>query len=228
MAAKNLIPSDPRFHNLTGLRFGKLAVLAYAGRHTYGHLWRCVCDCGATKTVSGHLMSDGKTKSCGCLRAAGSRLRHGHNRVGKRTSEYRSWLAMRSRCTRKKDTHYAEYGGRGIKVCKRWRSFDSFLADMGLKPNPKHTIERIAHSGHYSPSNCRWANRQEQSENKSNNRKLTFRGETMSVTAWERRLGYRRSTIQGRLARGWSVESALTTPGAYRNQTFSRHSPHPC
>lgn len=117
---------------------------------------------------------------------------------------------MRSRCYNLKDTRYADWGGRGIKVCDRWReSFTSFLADMGEKP-AKHTLDRRDNNGDYEPSNCRWAVAKTQNRNKRNNRQVCFRGETLSVAEWADRTGLSSRLIVDRLNAGWDAERTLT------------------
>lgn len=138
-------------------------------------------------------------------------ITHGHSRVGKKTPEYNSWRGMIWRCNPKSD-RFADYGGRGIKVCERWRKFNNFLADMGPKPSPSHQIERRENNGDYEPSNCYWATPTEQGNNKRNNRLVTFGERTMSIQQWEKHLGFPRSLLRGRLRLGWSVEKAITTP----------------
>lgn len=169
MVTAHPIPTDPRFHNLTGQRFGRLVVLRYAGKNRSKHcLWECVCDCGSHKTVETSSLNCGHTKSCGCIHrelAERKNLSHGHNRVGRRTPEYRSWVGMIQRCTNPKAENYARYGGRGVTVCERWHDFTNFLADMGPKPSPKHTIDRIDNEKGYEPGNCRWATVTEQNRN---------------------------------------------------------------
>lgn len=168
-------PSDPRFRDLTGGRFGRLTVQDYAGRHNCNHYWLCRCDCGTTATVERRQLVSGKTTSCGCyareLRLArmreqperfrGSRRTHG--RFG--SALYRSWAAMIQRCTNPKRENYSYYGGRGITVCARWRVFENFAADMGERP-PGTTLERNDNDKGYEPGNCRWATMQEQSNNR--------------------------------------------------------------
>ena len=122
--------------------------------------------------------------------------------------------SMKSRCYNKNDKDYALYGGRGIKVCKRWRdSFEAFFEDMGPKPSPKYSLDRYPNKdGDYEPGNCRWATWREQQNNRRNNRRLTLNGKTHTITQWERITGISNHTIRARIRMGWSVEKALTTP----------------
>jgi len=211
------MPSSPRFHNLLGRRFGRLTVTDYVADSK----WQCVCDCGISVTVTSESLPSGHTKSCGCFSRDNTIARstiHNHNRRGKRSPEYRAWAAMVRRCTNQKADNYERYGGKGVSVCDRWLDFQNFLADMGAKPTAKHSIDRIDSSGNYEPENCRWATASQQCRNKRNNKFVTYNGETLCVTDWERKLGLTRSTIQSRLRSGWSIEEALTTPQLARNQ----------
>ena len=140
-----------------------------------------------------------------------TRLRHGHSRKGRVSPTYQSWLAMWKRCTYPKHPAYSRYGGRGITVCERWRSFDVFLADMGARPDGT-TLERIGNDADYGPDNCRWATDREQANNTTSVRLVTFRGESLSVSAWSRRTGLGITTIKNRLDSGWTHEDALTRP----------------
>lgn len=131
----------------------------------------------------------------------------------KGTSTYNVWCSMRQRCDNPNNQRYADYGGRGIKVCERWQKFENFLADMGARPKyPAHTLERRDNDGDYTPGNCRWATYEEQQNNKRNNHRLTYQGETMTVAEWARKLGVRDQLLRVRLHRGWDLERVLSPP----------------
>lgn len=119
-------------------------------------------------------------------------------------AEYQCWQDMRRRCLNPKRRDYARYGGRGIKVCDRWASFATFLADMGPRPSPKHSLDRIDNLGHYEPGNCKWATAAEQTRNRRSNLHVTIDGVTKVAADWEKEYNLPRCTIRDRLRSGWS------------------------
>lgn len=153
--------------DLTGQRFDRLVVLREADAGTHRR-WECRCDCGTTVVVFHPALRSGNTRSCGCLRREITTSRmtvHGEAKRSGWTRTYRIWLGMVSRCTIQSATGYARYGGAGIAVCSRWRSFEKFRADMGEAPD-KMSIDRWPdNAGDYRPGNCRWATAKQQAQN---------------------------------------------------------------
>ena len=204
--------------DLTGRRFGRLVAVVCEGSDSSGATWRCRCDCGQERVANASSLSNGRTTSCGCLkreRAKSLRIdngAHGESPANCRTSEYGSWLSMRSRCNNRNSKKYKDYGERGITVDPRWDSFQNFLEDMGRKPGPGYSIDREDNSLGYSKKNCRWATGVEQANNKRSNRLLTYKGTTRTIAEWARSRGLRAVTIGARLWHGWSIDRALETP----------------
>jgi hypothetical protein len=186
-----------------------------ADRRTYE---RCVCACGHESWVKRLRGGSLATSSCkACANKTGRwNLRHGHAHDGGATSSltYKTWNAIKIRCTYPSVAGYENYGGRGIIVCERWlgeHGFENFLADMGERPSKGHSIDRFPNKdGNYEPGNCRWATRKEQQRNRADNTNLTAFGETMTLVEWSERVGIEADTIGRRLERGWDVERALT------------------
>jgi hypothetical protein len=142
-----------------------------------------------------------------------------HGRVGLISlPEYRIWVGINRRCHSPAGRDYHRYGGRGIYVCDRWRSrgvkksreqFEAFLQDMGRRPSPAHSLDRIDNDGPYSPENCRWATAAEQNANRRGARLVEWRGKLINLSALARSLGLSEATVDSRLRRGWTLEEAV-------------------
>ena len=196
--------------DMAGKRVKRLRVICRAGRFPRGAIrWRCRCRCGALCFYTAGDLRSGRVLSCGCARRERMRAR-GDGRA--RTAEYGVWHAMKRRCSYLKGHAYADYGGRGIRVCARWRRFENFLRDMGRRPGSDWVIDRIDPNWHYTPGNCRWLPRRLSADNTRRNILLTFRRRTQPVGVWARQLRLSYWTLRGRLLRGWTARDALTVP----------------
>ncbi len=149
--------------DLTGQQFGKLIVIGFVKYHNHASFWQCHCVCGNETIVRGPDLRGGKTKSCGC--GAANQPTHGMSGH----PAYNVWSSMLNRCNNPKAQAYKNYGGRGIKVCEAWHSFENFWTDMGSTWQRGLTLDRRNDDGHYNKANCRWITRKEQAFNKRNN-----------------------------------------------------------
>lgn len=200
---------------LIGRKFARLKVLSFSGINQEGRrAWLCECNCGSEAIVSTRDLKLERVRSCGCL---GIEIRikgaikacttHGKSK----SRVYRIWQAMRNRCENSNSPAFKDYGGRGITVCDRWSSFESFFSDMGDPPYGT-SIERIDNNKGYSPSNCRWATRIEQGRNRRSSKLLQYGGEKRTQQEWAEMFGISRERISHRLTLGWSVKDALERP----------------
>lgn len=199
-----------------GERFGRLVILEEIepkDRLCGGKERRvkCVCDCGKIITTRLSSVRNRYSISCGCMSTLNIKKTKERNTIHgmARTSEYRVWINIKSRCTNHKHPQWKDYGGRGIKMCDRWlSSFENFYTDMGKRLNNKLSIDRINNDGNYELKNCRWATSKEQANNKRIN--ILFNGETSKEASY--RLGGNPSLVKIRIYQGWSIEKAFTTP----------------
>lgn len=217
--------------DLNGKKFGKLTVLRRAPNkpgQDGGSFWECQCDCGNLCSRQASNLKTARTPSCGCARSAVATevanrpstkalkakaiTKHGEKTRAGATIEYNTWLRMKSRCYRKTDADYPNWGGRGITVCDSWRnSFAQFLQDMGRRPANKESIDRIDPYSNYEPGNCRWATMHEQvTENLRRAIPVTVDGkEFPTMSAACRHLGLNPATLNERLRAGIPMAVAL-------------------
>ena len=209
------------FNDLSGNRYDMLYVVCRVENSYNGYVqYLCQCDCGNSKIVKACNLTNGNTHSCGCLKKkmmSAKMFKHGDagSQNSKSTRLYEIWKAMIGRCCCDGSSAYDNYGGRGITVCDEWRNdyttFKKWALSNGYQDNL--TIDRINNNGNYSPDNCRWITMSEQMYNKRNNRLLTFKNETKTITEWANEYGINRRLLGTRIDRyHWSIEKALTTP----------------
>jgi hypothetical protein len=216
------ITSEPlplRVKDIRGMKFGRLTVIAIAGKCRRDTRWLCRCECGTEVFSVKHRMESGNTTSCGCAHRDAIRT---HNCT--QHPMYSRWLSMRDRCLNPKSPRYNRYGGRGITICERWlgrEGFSNYLKDVGLPPTDGHSLDRINNDGNYEPRNVRWATRTEQAMNKSSNRVLILNGVSKPLTQWARERGLKPACVNSRLLLGWSVEKAITTPSDPKFRNYS-------
>ena len=196
----------------SGKQFGYWTVVRFSHRNKRGELyWNCKCRCGTERAVKAPSLRSGRSTSCGCYHLEAVTT---HGMTESRT--FVSWHTMLQRSQNPNSRDYHSYGGRGIKVCKRWQaSFENFLADMGERPDGK-TLDRKDVNGDYEPDNCRWATPSEQQRNRRDSRLFTFDGKTLSIAGWADLTGTPRGRISERLAAGWSIEKAVLQPSSGR------------
>lgn len=182
----------------------------------------CICDCGNEITINLGLLITGNTKSCGCLKKklTGDRKRtHGLSK----SPEYSIWCKMKDRCYVPSTKGYHCYGGKGIKVCKRWlHSFENFLEDMGKRPSNKYSIERVWSNRDYKPSNCKWATQKEQTRNISTNTIVKYKGKNTKLILLCDKYNIIPSMVRARLKSGWDIDSALTEPKGTRYKKLNK------
>lgn len=188
----------PKSLNMTGKKFNKLTIIEHQAPKKGNRFVLCKCECGNVTSVRLNRLTYGSTKSCGCLqiktaiknqkKAALKNRKHGMSN----TNIYSIWKNMMNRCHKKDNPNYVNYGGRGIKVCNRWKDIKKFYIDMGEPPNKKYSLERIDNNGNYCKENCRWATPLEQARNTRRNIIVTYNGKKMCFSKFvqENKLSY--------------------------------------
>ena len=201
--------------NVLGMKFGMLTVLredepyVMPSGQSYPKVM-CICDCGKEYSVRIAKLRSGETKSCGCWRS--QRMSEANTTHGMRdTRVYQAWLSMRKRTTNQNLKSWKNYGGRGIDVCERWKTFENFYADMG-DPLPGQSIDRIDNDGNYEPSNCRWATPIQQARNRRSSVMIEYNGIIDCAPGWAERTGISLNAIRMRIRSNWPIENILTTP----------------
>lgn len=217
-------PTNGNFKDLTGKRSGRLLITGYAGKRGSAlrprHYWFADCDCGQTTIVGGFGVNRGRTWSCGCGSADLARGRGTHREAGhSRTPEFDTWAGIRQRCFNPKHPGYKWYGGRGITLVARWdvgedgrSGYECFVADMGRRPTPSHSIDRIDNDGPYAPWNCRWVTQTEQQRNRRNNHREMIDGRLLCLAEISEQYDVPYARLKSRLRIGWPIEKAAKTP----------------
>lgn len=199
-----------KFIDLTGQKFNKLTVIERMPSRKGKTVWKCQCDCGKYTTVEASNLKTGQVKSCGCL----SNGHPTHNES--KTTLYRDWASMLSRCYNPKEKAYKNYGGKGIKVCDEWHDFLAFkkwVSDTKPKCKEALSIDRINPNGDYCPDNCRWATRKIQQRNRTTNLIYEHNGKSQTLIEWCEELGLDYKRMHNRVYKlHWTFEKAISTP----------------
>lgn len=202
-------------YDLTGLRFGRWAVIQYLGTEK----WLCKCDCGTVREVKGRSLREGKSQSCGCLHGeiiSAQSTKHGKSK----TRLYSIYRNMKCRCYTPSASKYEIYGGRGIKVCDEWLGdfmrFYQWAIAHGYSDDL--SIDRINSDGNYEPDNCRWATYKVQGNNTNQNHVITYNGKSQTLAEWADELGFSYKVLSERIRRNWGVKRAFETPTQHKEE----------
>lgn len=205
-----------RIKDLTGQRFGLLVALEIDDAESENHkriYWKCMCDCGKMNSVVMDSLSNGRTRSCGCLKGT-QKTSYGR--------PYSIWEHMRGRCLNENNTNFANYGGRGISVTGKWKTFKGFWEDMKDGYRDDLTLDRIDVNGNYEKGNCRWATMKEQGNNRRDTIYYIIDGEKMCQSDVIEKFSIPITTLYKRIKNGWDIERAVRTPIDTRYQRFKK------
>lgn len=212
--------------DLIGQRFGRLVVKCRNGNKGKHSAWLCECDCGNEKTVASHNLKQGTVQSCGCLTKEIASERGRKSKIGERsrrhgdfgTKLYGVWAGMKRRCYNPNTKYYADYGGRGIRVCDEWLAYEPFKEwAIASGYSEGMSIERINVNAGYSPGNCKWIPLSEQNVNKRLSIRLEYQGEIYSIKELSKLTGLKERTIQARYYKGLPINE-IVSPKLKKNQ----------
>jgi hypothetical protein len=183
----------------------KFTIIGFSHKDSnYTKYFDAICICGNKRKLNATQLS--KRISCGCFRTYDHLKKH----MCSKTPEYKTWQGMRQRCNNQNDVSYSNYGERGIKVCDYWNnSFENFLNDMGKKPSPNYTLDRIDVDGNYTKANCRWADKKTQGNNRRSNIIIEYNGIKQTLTQWANMLNVNPLTMVSRNRANWPIEKML-------------------
>jgi hypothetical protein len=199
--------------DLKGNRYGRLVVQKRVGSTSNGKsLWECRCACGNTVEIIGSHLTTGNTVSCGCVRRERTGELNQTHRLSKHPL-YEVWCGMKARCYQENHVAFGRYGGKGVRVCKEWLSFENFYKwSISNGYSKGLTIDRIDSDGDYEPNNCRWTTYLQQGRNTSRNHLVTVNGISKPLSVWSEENGIKYGTILSRIRKGWDERDAVTVP----------------
>lgn len=213
--------------DLTGQRFGRLTAIQRKKSQKGRSMWLCQCDCGNQKVVSSNHLTRGAVKSCGCLNKEIAHERGELSKIGERTRKhgdfgtklYGVWAGIKRRCQNPNTKYYADYGGRGIRVCEDWQNYEPFKEwALSQGYHEGMSIERIDVDGDYSPENCKWIPLSEQNRNKRLTVYIEYQGKRYTVKEVAAITGLKERTIRARYERGWSSEQIFSTTSKHQEE----------
>lgn len=205
---------------VVGNVYGRLTVKSFSRRHVtacggYLNYWNCVCECGSDTEVTNRNLTSGHTLSCGCLRdQINSKVHtvHGYARKGQIHPVHAVWRKIIQRCDYEADPRFHRYGGRGIKLCDRWRVFENFAEDMMAGWKPGLTVERKDNDGDYCPENCTWDTRKVQANNRSTNVCVEIDGKRFTMSQLSEKIGINAGLLRWRMKMRWPIERLIVPP----------------